>query len=410
MAYEIVRFPYAGTIDADGHVLEPEDLWENYLEERFRDRALRIGVDDDGLEYLEIDRQRSERTNRGSLGVLGAMGDLEARPGPDRRYAASMPFGAGDAAERIELLDRENLEKAVLYPTIGLLWECELSDPELTLAYQRAYNRWIADFCRDSQGRLVPIAHLTLLDPEGSAEELERAVADGCHGGFIAPYTHDKKAHGHPDHDPLWSRAASLGVPLAIHPTFEPFWAAPVRFKRLGMAREFFYNVMLKQGVQQAFLSMIALGALDRFPTLSLGVLEAGAGWIGSFLDRADAVAETPTGMMAGLARAPTQYFRDQCFISADPDETAVSHVIDHVGSDCFMWATDYPHPDHPGTWAHSLEKLVAPLTDQTRAKILGENVARIYSLEIQQEPEHPEKHSGDRHSHTRRGEGVLPQ
>ncbi len=381
MPYEIVRFPYPGTVDADGHVLEPASLWEDYLEAGYRDRALRVRVDDDGLEYLEIDGRKSERTHRGSLGLMGAMGDLDARPSAERRYMDNIPFGAGDASERIELLDREHLEKAVLYPTIGLLWECELTDPELTLAYQRAYNRWIADFCRDSKGRLVPIAQLSLLDPEAAADELERAVRDGCRGGFVAPYTHDQKAHGHPDHDALWSRAASLGVPLAIHPTFEPFWAAPVRFKRLGISREFFYNVMLKQGVQQAFLSMIALGALDRFPTLALGILEAGAGWIGSFLDRADAVAETPTGTMVGLKRAPTEYFRDQCFISGDPDETAVSYVIDHVGADCFMWATDYPHPDHPGTWARALEKLVAPLTKETRAKVLGGNVSRIYAL-----------------------------
>jgi uncharacterized protein len=382
MPYEVLRFPHPGTIDADGHVLEPASLWEDYLESRHRGRALRIRVDADGLEYLEIDGRPSERSRGGSLGLLGAMGDLEARPGPERRYTESMPFGAGDAAERVALLDRENLEKAVLFPTLGLLWECELADPELTLAYQRAYNRWIADFCRDSKGRLVPVAQLTLLDPEGSADELERAVADGCRGGFVAPFTHAQKAHGHPDHDVLFARAAMLGVPMAIHPTFEPFWAAPVRFKRLGRAREFFYNVMLKQGVQQAFLSFIALGTLDRLPDLRLGILEAGAGWIGSFLDRADAVAETPQGLGLGLKRRPSDCFRAQCFISGDPDETALAHVIDHVGADNFMWATDYPHPDHPGTWVPSLEKLVAPLCAETRAKLLGANVARIYGLD----------------------------
>jgi predicted TIM-barrel fold metal-dependent hydrolase len=382
MAYEIVRFPHDGTIDADGHVLESPTLWEEYLEPRYRERALRVRVDDDGLEYLEIGGKPSERTTRGSLGLMGAMGDAEARPGPDRRYAESIPFGAGDPGERLELLRRENLDKTVLYPTIGLLWECELEDPELTLAYQRAYNRWIADFCRDSGGRLVPIAHLTLLDPEGSADELERAVDDGCRGGFVAPFTHSQKPHGHPDHDALYARAASLGVPLAIHPTFEPFWAAPVRFKKIGRAREFFYNVMLRQGVQQAFLSFIALGTLDRFPDLRLGVLESGSGWIGSFLDRADAVAEIGQGLAVGLKRKPSEYFREQCFISGDPDETAVSHIIDHVGADCFMWATDYPHPDHPGSWAQALEKLVEPLSVKTQAKVLGGNVARIYGLD----------------------------
>lgn len=58
MAYEIKRFPFDGTVDADGHILEPPDLWENYLEDAYRDRALRVKVDDDGLEYLEIDGTR----------------------------------------------------------------------------------------------------------------------------------------------------------------------------------------------------------------------------------------------------------------------------------------------------------------------------------------------------------------
>ena len=75
MAYEIKRFPYPGTIDADGHVLEPPDLWENYLEDKYRSRALRIKVDNEGYEYLEIDQRPSQRTVKGSLGIFGAMGE-----------------------------------------------------------------------------------------------------------------------------------------------------------------------------------------------------------------------------------------------------------------------------------------------------------------------------------------------
>ena len=45
MSYEVVRFPYDGTIDADGHILEPAWLWEEYLEERFRPRAMRVRTD-----------------------------------------------------------------------------------------------------------------------------------------------------------------------------------------------------------------------------------------------------------------------------------------------------------------------------------------------------------------------------
>ena len=161
---------------------------------------------------------RARRRVNGVLGLMGAMGDDTAVPRPDRKYMDNIPYGAGDPSERLALLDKEHLDAALLYPTVSLLWECEVTDPEITLAYMRAYNRWIADFCRDSGGRLVPTAHLTLLDPEGSAAELERAVADGCRGGWVAPFTHTRKGHGHPDHDVLYAKAVELGVPIAIHP------------------------------------------------------------------------------------------------------------------------------------------------------------------------------------------------
>jgi hypothetical protein len=185
-----------------------------------------------------------------------------------------------------------------------------------SLAYCRAYNRWIADFCRESAGRLVPIAHLTLLDPEGSAAELKRAVADGCKGGWVAPFTHTRKGHGHPDHDPLWRAAVELDVPIAIHPTYEPLWSTPVRFDRLGRSGEFHYNVTLRQGVQQAFLTFLDYGTLERFPSLRLGILESGMGWLGPFLDRCDAVFETVTGRGVPIRSKPSEIFARQCFIS----------------------------------------------------------------------------------------------
>src|SRR5262245_28585610 len=87
------------------------------------------------------------------------------QPGPNETYLGGAAFGTMNMKERVQLLDREGMAKAVLYPTLGLLWEAELFDAELSSAYCRAYNRWIADFCRDSGGRLIPIAHLSLGDP-----------------------------------------------------------------------------------------------------------------------------------------------------------------------------------------------------------------------------------------------------
>ena len=381
MAYQIKRFPFPGTIDADGHVLEPGDLWETYLEDRYKPRALRIKVDQEGYEYLEIDQRPSQRTVRGSLGLLGAMGDEDLRPRPDRRYADNMPFGSSNADQRLQLLAQENLDAALLYPTIGLLWECELQDPELSLAYARAYNRWIADFCRASRGRLVPIAQLTMLDPAGSAAELERAVKDGCKGAWINPFNHHRVIHGDEKHDVLFAKCCELDVPLAIHPTFTPHSAAAGIFDWPHHGRAWGEAIWLRSIVQQALISFFSLGTLDRFPTLRLGVLEAGSGWLGAMLDRLDAFSKSLN--LAGRRPSATEYFRRQCFISGDPDETTAPHTIDHVGADCFMWATDYPHPDHPHTWVDDLTRYAEALTPETRAKVLGDNVKRIYRLDF---------------------------
>jgi predicted TIM-barrel fold metal-dependent hydrolase len=379
VAYEIKRFPFDGTVDADGHILEPPDLWENYLEEEYRDRALCIRVDDEGFEYLEIGGVPSKRTNRGSLGIMGAMGEENLRPSPERRYADSFPFGACDPTERLSLLDQENLECALLYPTIGLLWECELTDVALSLAYCRAYNRWIADFCRATNGRLVPIAQLTLLDPEGSAAELERAVKDGCKGAWVNPFNHNKVIHGDAQHDVLFAKCCELNVPLAIHPTFTPHRAAEGIFDWPAEGRAWGEAIWLRSLTQQVLISFMSLGTLDRFPDLKVGILEVGSGWVGALIDRLDAFTGAlnyPTNR-----RKASDYFREQCFISGDPDETAAPHIIDHVGADNFMWATDYPHPDHPHTWVDDLTAYAEQLAPEVRAKVLGGNVKRIYGL-----------------------------
>ena len=383
MAYEIVRFPYDGAIDADGHILEPANLWEDYLEERYRPRALRIERDEEGFEYLAINGEPSVKVVKGFLGVLGAMGQ-EVLPSADRLYMDHMPYGGCDAAQRVDLLDQEHLEKSVLYPTIGLLWQNECGDAEISDAYTRAYNRWIVDFTRSSGGRLVPIAHLSMLDIDKAVVELERAVKDGCRGAFVAQFTHSKVPHGHPDHDALWQKASELGVPMAIHPTFDLTSNAWPRFnlESFGAAGVWYENLLFRQAIQQVFASFFAFGVFEKFPEFQLGILEVGSGWVGSLLDRMAAVYDTFAGKDVPLKEKPSFYFKRQCFVSGDPDEHSAAYTMDYVGSDRFMWASDYPHPDHPETWVHDLVELVEPLDDVARERVLGGNVKRIYGLE----------------------------
>ena len=36
-------------IDADGHVLEPVEVWDHYMDPAFRDRGRRLFVDENGV-------------------------------------------------------------------------------------------------------------------------------------------------------------------------------------------------------------------------------------------------------------------------------------------------------------------------------------------------------------------------
>src|SRR4029077_20399788 len=136
---------------------------------------------------LEIGGVRSKMSRRGFPSTLGAMGEPDFRAmqlDPRRTYIREAPFGSMDPNERIEVLDAEGIDAAVLYTTIGLLWEAELDDAELAQAYTRAYNRWICEFCSGSD-RLIATAHLSLEDPPAAAHELECAVAEGARGAYV---------------------------------------------------------------------------------------------------------------------------------------------------------------------------------------------------------------------------------
>ena len=43
------------SVDADGHILEPVDLWKKNLEAKFKDRALGLARDQDGVETVIVE-------------------------------------------------------------------------------------------------------------------------------------------------------------------------------------------------------------------------------------------------------------------------------------------------------------------------------------------------------------------
>jgi predicted TIM-barrel fold metal-dependent hydrolase len=80
----------------------------------------------------------------------------------------------------------------------------------------------------------------------------------------------------------------------------------------------------------------------------------------------------------------PSEYFRRQCYISFDPDESTLAFTARHplVGADRIIWASDYPHPDakFPGV-VTELAEATAALGEPDRARIFGQNARALYHL-----------------------------
>jgi uncharacterized protein len=377
-------------IDADGHVLEPPDVWERYVDPAYRGRAIRVRRGPDGRDVLEIDGRPARLTTPEMLGGLGGMGkSLEELAAAcfAGRYAESAPAAATDPAARVALLDRDGIAKALLYPSLGLQWEAEVDDPAYALAHARAYNRWIEEFCAGSGGRLFPVAHLVLGDAAEAARELRRAVHAGARGGFLLPFTLSGVPHGHPDHDPLYAAAEELDVPIAIHTGVDPP-ARDLHHRFAGLTWPegvhhgiWYLQLMFAQAVQQAFSTFFLHATFDRFPRLKLVVLEAGAGWLGYWLDRMDAFARGSLRVTLPLRELPSTYVRRQCWVSGDPDERSLPAVVRYVGDDRFLWATDYPHSDHDASYMEELRELADALPAESRRRLLGENASRAYGI-----------------------------
>jgi hypothetical protein len=161
-------------IDADRHVLEPSDLFANYLPAKFRDRVRIEGPNQffrsvDGEPTSDADKLRSIK-NQEDYGFTFA-GSKSWRETFADALAAKF-----DAASNVRDMEREGVDVSVLFPTLGLyiMWRSNL-DPELSAAICRAYNTWLADYCSYDQKRLYGVALIPLQDPQRAVVELKHA-------------------------------------------------------------------------------------------------------------------------------------------------------------------------------------------------------------------------------------------
>lgn len=363
-------------IDADGHVMEPAGMWARYIDPAFRAQAPRVGRGPDGRTGFETSGRFSPRHECVSTAMREAFATRV------REHMAPYLQAEYSAQAQIRAMDEGGIEVSFLYPTQGLyVASIDDLDPSLAMAICRAYNDWIVDFCAEAPARLRPVGMLTALhDPALAVSETERLAARGFRAVFIRPNPIRGRNLDDPAYEPLWAACERLGVAVGVHEGVGAYLpaAGADRF------RTFFACHAASHPMEQmlAMLALIGGGVLERHPGLRVAFLESGCGWLPYWLWRMDEHWEGTMGVAGEptLPLRPSDYFRRQCWISCEPDEPYIPRVLDFIGEDRVLFASDYPHPDHK--WPETAEAMLAmPIPGAAKRKILWDNPAAFYGL-----------------------------
>lgn len=360
-------------VDADGHVIEPPDLWPRYLEKRHHANMPRPTRDDEGRFCYRVGERLLMRT-ASALAVAPRDAEGRVREG-------GLPRGGWDPHARLEDMDHEGIEVAVLFPTLAFFFP-ELRDPELHGALCRAYNDWLADYARAAPQRLLGVALLPLEDVEASVRELERTTTEhGFRGAFVRPNPYRGRSLSDPAYDPLWACAQSLGVPITVHEGISDSLPTLGRDRSPSPVVQHLMSHPFEQ--MAACAALLLEGVLERFPTLRCVFLESGCGWLPYWLERMDGHWETWRTKLPNARERPSELFRRQCFVSMDPDDEGAAAVVSSVGEEVLVWASDYPHVDapFPGAVTATLRHLEG-LPEDTRRRILRQNALRLFTLD----------------------------
>jgi uncharacterized protein len=367
-------------VDADGHILEPLNLWTDYIDPAYRDRAPRLVTNNNGRQQLQVDTALLGSAERG-LGAIGAIGARDGHVIADGFEYSQGRAGGFDPHKRIPDMDMDGIDAAFLYPSIGL-FVGGIQDPGLAGATCRAYNRWLADYCKPYPDRLFGVAMLPMQDVDQAIKEMTFARKElGFRAGFLRPNPYNNRLIHDLAYEPFWNAAEELDFAIGFHEGASPGMpqVGVDRFQGRG-AQHIISHTM---EMMLAALSMIWGGVCERHPKLRVGFLESGGGWIAPWLDRMDRHFDDQGFNDSGLQHRPSELFQRQCWISFEPVEGSLKVLADYVGPNKIMWATDYPHPDgfFPGA-PKMIQKQLEGLSDETKRGVMAGGAMGFYGLQ----------------------------
>lgn len=279
---------------------------------------------------------------------------------------------------RLADMDAAGIGVAVL----SLAAPCIQDEVEPAQAARRAAgaNEALAQIVAAHPDRYAALAALPMQDPPAAADELERCVREhGFKGALVNGYSsvgdlETAAYYDEPQYLPFWERAASLDVPLYLHPR-NPL----PNQRRMYDGREELLGPTWAFTVETAThsLRLITSGLFDRFPNLTVII-----GHMGELLPFAlDRTEQRLSHIPAiKLEKPAPQYLRENFYITTSGNFHTPSLIgaILQVGADRILFAADYPfeRTSDASGWFDAV-----PISETDRQKIGRTNTERLLGL-----------------------------
>jgi predicted TIM-barrel fold metal-dependent hydrolase len=378
-------------MDSDFHLMEPDDLWDRYLDDDWKPQAPKFSHNplfpESTTNKVMMVQGQAIPAYHQHAGAVGTISNLEQRTvASDAHYQLAVKRGF-DPETHLAAMDIEGIDVGVLYATRGRQILCaDQIEPEYALALCRAYNNWTHDYIQSNPERMKLAAQVPFHDARLAAEEARRVVTEL---GAVAIVGVPTPVNGHVLHDefydPLWAEVERLGIAVGFHPTGASSLKADIGMRFAGHTAFFPISHSARNPMENmlAFASLAMGGVFERFPGLRVGFLESTCGWLPWWLERLDDQwHKYGRGCEVKLSAKPSDYFFRNCYIATDADEEQLCRVIDQLGDERIVVSTDYPHADGIFPEATNTFLGIKGLSAESKRKILWDNCARFYGIE----------------------------
>lgn len=273
------------------------------------------------------------------------------------------------------------------YPILNPLPEINvIPQADKAVEYMKAINDMLIERFLDGYDQFHGLGTVVPHDPDKSAEEIDRMGKEDQIVGILINTTGVKTPLGDPEYEIMYRAAEDNDLPVVHHAAAAP--GVEIDFPILQYELNTYFGNHALTHIFSQLVNLVSLfenGIPEKFPDLDFVFQEAGIAWITQIFrlnrEYKERRAELPL-----LEKTPEEYLRDQFYFGTQPmdepnDPRYMKQIIDMVGPECLMFATDYPHFDVDNT--ESFMRHLSGFSDEEVEKVLYKNASNVFGIEV---------------------------